>query len=302
MMADFILGFDEPRNKSEIMELDKSIQEQEVIMRLPSVFPVDGVPLSDVLYELREQRGKLDNARTGSTLQVLTAYQSWANEAARSLSFRLGQSQVEGLVQTRRHWHLQSVFGNVGDIHNMVQAEIVDRVREFDLLIANFEKVDQVWSAVDSVLVAIDTNAYIHQKVTFDQLDWSRLVPDRRVIIIIPELVLRELDRQKTYGKNVPVVAESKERVPARARHTIKKIRGLLVHGVDRAEIRPGLEVEFVANPLDHARLADPDSEFIERVLAIERLTGHRVRVATADVGMQFMARVNGLEQLDLPN
>jgi hypothetical protein len=64
--------------------------------------------------------------------------------------------------------------------------------------------------------------------------------------------------------------------------------------------VGPGLEVEFLSNPLDHQRLHDPDSEFIDRLLAMQRLTGKMIGVATADTGMALMARINGLDVVQL--
>ncbi len=111
-------------------------------------------------------------------------------------------------------------------------------------------------------------------------------------------MTVRELDRQKTYGKNVPVVVGSDEKVPTRARHTVRKLQDCLSGPVVASSIKQGLEVEFLANPLNHHRLDDPDSECIDRLLAMQRLTGRSIYVATSDIGMDLMARINGLKVL----
>ena len=150
------------------------------------------------------------------------------------------------------------------------------------------------------LLIAPDTNIYLHKKRYFDEFKWAEPAGADSVRLIVPEITVRELDRQKTYGKNVRVTEGSDERVPARARSTVFKLRGYMGSPEAANLVRPGLEVEFLANPLDHQRLADPDSEFIDRILTMQRLVGQPVRIATADTGMELMAQVNGLEVVQL--
>jgi hypothetical protein len=270
-------------------------------MRLTSVVAREGITMAYALEGLRKHRNELDNARSAGPSDPLTIYQMWANEASRQLAFSFDADDVERLVMSRRHWALQSVFSsNVGDIRNMVQAEAEDRLRDFDRLIGEYERIQHRWTLSSATLVTPDTNIYLHQRQPFDVISWPHVVGSDQVCLIVPEITVRELDRQKTYGKNVPVVEGGEERVPGRARNTVKKLRQYLAGSGESGSIRPGLDVEFLANPLDHERLDDPDSEFIDRVLAMQRLTGHRIRVATADVGMELMARINGLEVVTL--
>ena len=79
-----------------------------------------------------------------------------------------------------------------------------------------------------SGLVAPDTNNYLHLRRFFDDLSWAHVVDSENVCLVVPEITVRGLDRQKTDGKNVPVVGGSEERFPGRARNTVKKLRGFL--------------------------------------------------------------------------
>jgi hypothetical protein len=83
--------------------------------------------------------------------------------------------------------------------------------------------------------------------------------------------------------------------VRTRARKTIQKLRKLFVDPDYIAVLPDGTEVQLLVDPLDHVRLADADSEIIDRPVALKRLTGRQISVVTDDGGMEFLARVNGL-------
>lgn len=270
-------------------------------MRLPSVVPREGNGLTNAIDALRAIRYALEDARTAGPQDPLLAYQRWSNEAARRLSYPFESDDVERLILTRRHWALQGVFSSgVGDIRNLVHVEVEDRRRVLDNLLEDYEEINRCWPAAEVTLVAPDTNMYLHKKRPFDEIEWSKASGGDSVRLIVPELTVRELDRQKTYGKNVPVTEGSDERVPTRARSTVFKLRGYMSSPVAANPIRTRLEVEFLTNPLDHERLHDPDSEFIDRLLAMQRLVGQGVLVATADTGMKLIAEVNGLQVIEM--
>lgn len=267
------------------------------LLRLPSVIPREGVGLARALETVQAIRYSLENV-SATHLDPLAAYQQWSNEAARRLPYVFDPEDVERLVLTRRHWALQTISSaSMGDVRNLVHTETEDRRRDLALIIDTYSQIQQLWASAAATLVAPDTNVYLHQSRRFDTIDWESLAAEA-VRLIVPEITVRELDRQKTYGKNVPVVPGSNEKVPTRARHTVRILREYLANPDAAGTIRSRLEVEFLANPLDHKRLDDADSEFLARLVAMQRLTGRTILVATSDAGMEMMARINGLQVL----
>ena len=124
-----------------------------VKMRLPSVVPSEGTALVNAIDALRAVGYSLQEVQYASPGDPLVAYQRWSNEAARRLSYSFDSEAVEVLILSRRHWALQAVFSSgVGDVRNLVQAEVEDRRRVLDALLEIYQRIEGQWPAADLAL------------------------------------------------------------------------------------------------------------------------------------------------------
>jgi predicted ribonuclease YlaK len=142
------------------------------------------------------------------------------------------------------------------------------------------------------VIVIPDTNLLLHTTQYFDDLDWpTALAISASVRLVIPMVVVDQIDSLK----------RSRQPVRDRARLTANKIESLLgktpsERVVLRDDGRIETTVEVLADPLDHERLADSDSEIVDRASYLRDLTTVPLYVATWDNLMRFRAAVAGLE------
>ena len=117
-----------------------------------------------------------------------------------------------------------------------------------------------------------------------------------QVHLVVPLLVIDELDRLKRNGKN---------EVRSRARATLARFDHLLYRGPDRVQLQPAptaVTVEVLVDELDHQRFNDNDNELVARTRLLTDLVRQPLWLVTADTGMALRARGAGLrvKHLDL--
>lgn len=153
-------------------------------------------------------------------------------------------------------------------------------------------------------LIVVDTNVFCHHP---DRLDaWevgvdAQALPGQDVHLILPMVVLDELDRQKDRGQGA---------VATNARHTLRVLDRLLPHGEIRqrglvdGQMQGAITLDLWPDPPRHIRQARVDDEIIARAVAFRALAGAQVTILTGDLAMSTRARLAGLRPiwLDLPN
>ncbi len=152
----------------------------------------------------------------------------------------------------------------------------------------------------DSLYAVADTSFYIEHEDKLQDIDFAPLLDsawlDKRVTLIVPVIVLDELDGLKQRGAH-----------PAREVARLTHTRGLRRHifvkpgsqgvlrqpGADRT--RGGVLADLLFDPPRHERLPIPDDEIIDRTLAAQGLTGTEVTLLTFDTSQAARARQAGL-------
>jgi hypothetical protein len=270
----------------------------ETLMLLSAVSPLDGLPINELIKTFRQLKVDLNNA-SGGNAQALERYQRWANLAARTLSFYVAPEDVERLILTRRHWVLVELQANMQNnwlISDLLDAEREDRGRLFEAEIKALEEIQKAWTDRDSKVIAADSNVYIHHEEYFYDIDWRALADYDEVRLLIPMQVVRELDRQKRAGRNVPVSKTNPELVSTRARHTNKRIRDVFEDVSSIVGLQPGVTAELLLDPVGHIGISDGDTEIIDRVRTAKQLLNRSVAIVTGDGNMQLGAKVAGLD------
>ncbi len=252
--------------------------------------------LEDAARTLRNVQGTSHDA-----YGLFNAYLSWASDQVRMLAPAVSRDALDELVTTRRHWALHALDPSTKgpSLAGIVNTEIEQQARVIDAARDALVKQCGDYAGVDRILIP-DTNVYLHANARFDDLDWTAVLNSahRQTRVVVPLLVLDELDRAKRRSDKVDV--NSKESVRTRARVTLKALEDRLLP-LDRAEpvqaVTFGLYVERAA----HARLPDADSEIIDQARALRDLTGLPLAILTDDTGMRVRAAVSGVEAVSVP-
>lgn len=266
-------------------------------MRFASVTPTPGTDLASAIRVIDTQAQGIAHFAGGGTSQRLGGYQIWASQASSQLRSVLDLPQVQYLIDTRRHDYLLDMFGGPDAlIHNTVTAEQEDRQRVFAAVLEELRAIETSCAAMPQTLLVPDTNVYLHQNNYFDEIDWQKVAKSSEdVRIFIPIAVMREIDKGKRAPGNKTVSFKNKEAARDRARLASKRIRMSFASPDSIQELAPGVTMELLMDPRGHRAIDDPDSEIIDRALALQTLAGRPVSIVTADGNMQFGAHVAGL-------
>lgn len=236
----------------------------------------------------------------GTAWERFDAYRHWSNDAARCLAHLARPRDVERLVTTARYWALQALDPTShGNLAGLVDLEVDARNRD---LTAAAEALDA--GIARRAAYRGLSNVYLHHEQRFDQIAWASVVPASSdgVHLVIPLVVVDELDRHKRTDRQTKVQRGLDETVGSRARGTLRYLEELFPDPSRVATIAPDREPDAVAvraellvDPLGHVRLSDPDAELIDQALALQDLSGQAVTLATRDTGMIFRAKAAGL-------
>jgi hypothetical protein len=256
-----------------------------------------GASLADLARIARGQANDAQNVRNrfieGHPKDYLTAYLGWVNEASRMLANCLQRTQLDELLHTRHYWALRQMDGGEAWLTGQIKAEMNARSEALTEIAGEAERLEQWWN-VPAAIVVPDTNVLLHSTEFFDDLDWPKALDiDSSVQLVIPMVVVDQIDNLK----------RSKQPVRSRARQTANRLEAHLGKRprvpISQSERHiggysipgPTTTVEVLVDPLDHSRLADSDSEIVDRALYLQELTGRPILIATWDNLMRFRAR-----------
>lgn len=247
-----------------------------------TISPLPGVDTGTITEALRNAARSAENERGKGGLPVerFNNYQRWATEHADRLSGLMRAPDVDKLITTRRYWLLQSIDPTAhGDIGQLVDAELTGRIRDFDQALLQLDRHQHRWAARRGLVIVPDTNVFLHHDEYFDTLPWKTLVQggiSAGVHLVIPMLIVEELDRAKTKAKNITVNDRNLEAQRTRARLTLRKLDEIFSGDPIPAQPlvvgTPDLSIELLFDDLQHERLTDNDAEIIDRARALQDL------------------------------
>ncbi len=263
----------------------------------------EGFSAGQAVQALKDTAGDAHNA--GSALarptgeQLLTSYFTWADNAARALGNMLASDLVDDLVHTRNYWTFRSARGDEPNLFGLVLGELDQRKRAFTELAENLEREVRRWQTPSAVLIVPDTNVFLEEDKPFQDLNWCSFTAGGAsdVRVVIPLVVIHELDRLKRTGNNT---------TRSMARQALKYLRSKLFAG---AELRLGrlndgqpaayVEVYVHDGP---SRPDDADGVIIRFTKQLERLSAKPTKLVTYDLSMQLRAVAAGVNAVQLPD
>jgi PIN domain len=242
------------------------------------------------IQTLTTVKDQLYNCRPGSAATVLDNWLSWWEMADAQLrSLFTENDAISSLYQTRLE------IAHNGADTRFAQREINVWIARFEEMISNLQAV-KVFIGRRGQIVVPDTSAFIEGEY-FDQFDWHSLkgvARDKRVRLIVPILVIEELDAKKTDRNN---------RVSSRARSVLRRLWEL--HGSRPAQParipNRDVTVEVFLDDAWHLRRPVNDDEIVERAVAIKETTGRSVLLVSGDYKMLYRAAAAGLGAALMP-
>jgi hypothetical protein len=139
------------------------------------------------------------------------------------------------LIHTPRYWEIQRTFRATEQPHHQLNAELSAQHRQVESAIHSLQAVTEQMASgyPNAVGLVLDTNIHLHFK-PFWELPWNDLVDCREVRLIVPTVVIWELDNKKNAG------GKRGDRASLR----LKKLRELLHDGRGPVEVGTGVSVE----------------------------------------------------------
>jgi hypothetical protein len=273
---------------------------------LVTIYP--GANRDDVLSTLRDIESRVHDAGNahGPAHARVTAYLDWATDSVRMLEHRVSTADIDRLVLTRGYERLLATAGtftgaDIGTqrvLNGLVNHEIQQRAQALQEAVRDLDAQIRRWPRSTAYAVA-DTSVYIEHEDKLRDLDFAPLLPgawlDKTVMVIVPVIVLDELDRLKLRGGD----ALRKWR----ASYTLAVLEDVFSRlgsaGVLRqpaADLTRGaVFMDILFDPPRHERLPINDDEIIDRALAAQGLAGAPVTLLTFDTSQAARARNAGL-------
>lgn len=267
----------------------------------PLISPLPGVSRAHLRDSLKQLWTEADNIRGGtygSVFEQLPRYLNWASGAVRTLANQVRPADIDRLILTRGYDRLltlaapSSAVGahTVSVMNELLNVELSQRVDDLAAARTSLDDAMSRWS--DSALFVMpDTSVYIEHEKKLADLDFAELVadqrrPNTRLVVLVPIVVIDELDRLK----------ESKDdHMRWRATHSLGFIDGLFQVTGQPAPVRDPVVMELIFDPPGHVRLPIEDDEIVDRALSMTALTESRVTLITFDTGQSLRARSAGL-------
>jgi rRNA-processing protein FCF1 len=246
----------------------------------------------ETVEAIRFVRNALVNARGrgGTQDQQMMAYVDWATTQAEYLQSYVSRRDIERLVLTRDFYSLfDNSTGSSPRGFPLLSGEIRSRLDDLDAVTDTLERQVKRWETAND-LVVLDTNVYVHAPESYNMIDLAPYVGAESWHLLIPLVVIDELDRLKRSSGT----SDGGDKVRSRARQALRLIEGGVATG-DVIYPQDASTVEVVMDPDRHVRLPSADDEIIDRAITIQKVAGRVVHLVTSDTGMLFRARAAGL-------
>lgn len=239
--------------------------------------------VADLLRLLANTRSALGT--TGEPWQgQRDAYVRWVEDAERRLR-GLSDDEPTVALHTDRYWKIRELTVASVRPAGLVHAEIDAQHARLSAVAARLpaSPTDPGGEVGSGVRAVFDTNVHLHFP-RFDQHDWAGELGGP-VVVVVPLVVLEELDRRKNQG--TPVLSD-------RAAGVTRKIEDLVDEPGGRVHDR--LSVVLALETDGHVRRETVDAEIVAVAADLAGEPGPRVVVVTDDAGLRAQARARGLQ------
>jgi rRNA-processing protein FCF1 len=192
-----------------------------------------------------------------------------------------------------RYWRIREIKDDSVRPFPLISSAIRRHEAQLQEMLAQLATYKHVCGTSDSTLAILDTNIYDHYQL-FTQINWNEVLGAKSVRLLVPLVVVDELDGQKDNRES---------RLGKRAGKVIKALRGLPFVAGDRGPrlVRPGIELDYLPEPPGHVRRASNDDEVVRQAAYICSIAPNRVVLITGDLGMQVRAMNQDVPHILMP-
>jgi hypothetical protein len=245
--------------------------------------------LAKLIHELRSVQDTLSSDR----VVAANSYLIWAEKAERQLLAVYEDFIIPRQLHSDRYWQIRAVDSTASRPMPLIRAEIELQTRHLEGLLAQLKHYISVLTLPsDHWIIVPDTNVYIHGKL-FHEVEWHKEISVRRTSLVMPLVVLDELDQIKDhdleFGK--------------RARSVLRAL-DTLTSGKDwlsPIQLRQNVWLQLLDEPSGHQRQQGQDDEIVRQARYFAQLNENRLVLLTRDRGMRLRAQASGLISKTLP-
>jgi len=243
----------------------------------PDVYPA-GQPedLVDMVRRFTEIIAEANVVLSGPQSDLVGGYLRWVATTRASLRAWWRPADVDRVLLTDTYWRLaRDPFGpNFAHMRTELE-DASGRVAEMEVDFVTF------WNAWRDVRVVIPDTNVLMSDAPFDTLDWHQLAqvdPAQPITLLIVQIVIDELDRQKDRGEQKPRV---------RARTALQRIEALLL-GDPEIPVMVGSQTRVRMIGEDPKRSTWPrdDDELVDCAERFRFITASPATIVSNDTGM----------------
>lgn len=231
---------------------------------------------------------------TGEQLQ--NSYLSWTEDAVRALSNVIDRDAASDFIHTQHYWALRTASADTPRLVAQVMAELENRKRILGEIADSLDRERKRWLAHPAILVVPDTNLFLQEGKPFREIDWLDIVGRAGdVRLVIPIVVIHELDRLKRTGNNTTRSLARQalrwlvENLPADLKEQSEPLSSAI----------PTTRLEVYVHD-GNSRPEDADGVIIRTARRLAQLSEMSTKLVTYDLGMKLRAATVGVATLQL--
>ncbi len=248
-----------------------------LIMALESVIQQGGT--------LRSGAGPVGGHRNG--------YIAWIRQAESALAFYFDRRDVESFLLTVRYWEIRRLEPVHDELVALISQEAEARITELDDVLTFYKALADRYSKEAGPVLVPDTNVFLHYTF-FTEAPWCDLADGKAARIVVPIVVIEQLDRLK-YSEN--------SKRAERAQKVTRELARLSEPWPKEPAIIPNRgTIEVILDEPGHMRMAEEDAEIIEVVRGLSSLLSKPARIVTGDLGMTLRARALDVDVVAPPS
>lgn len=257
---------------------------------------IESANTTDVLDALSRAEALFGNLRSGDASDWIRGYLATVVEAESTLNNVLPLSEVSRLLRNDDYWAIRRIE-NRTHIHNIAAVTLAaeHQRRAFETLGRDLRSVHAHWGEPESATLLVpDTNLLIRDEPNFEDINWPAELGALIVRIVVPIIVIHEMDRLKREGN------QTAARLSRRALKWLQQVRAEIATDPDSnlAPTAPGglitrLDVYVDQGP---TRRPDADGDIIQFARRLKVISGLPTVLATRDLGMQLRADQVGVD------
>lgn len=262
-----------------------------------------------VAYNLQAAANDAVAIFNDSGIDRYNSYIAWVNRHVRMLGGQISQRDIDALLQTRGYWSLRGSDPSrqrTDNLNETIAREIESQRYALENASKEIRSELRRWigNDHDPIALILDTGVVENYASELDTVDWHELAgvrPDRFLYLVIPRIVLDEIDRHKQNRSKDPQAIGLKSVANAAIR-VLWSMFGTGERSTNFSQAGQPFDregrVELLIDSIEHVQIADSDAELLDRSRTLRAFLP--VTVVTFDTCMALRGRAAGIDVVRL--